>query len=149
MFYKRCLSFWKDVSRFFWKFVLKVFVKCGLKIGKCFVLQVDKYLRAIYPKVLKDFCYVLTLLTILFHHWIWWTILRLGSLFGTGAGHRMDHECNGAKCLWQFCLKGLWSFWLGNFRKRHRGTMIIWICFAKDTRRASMAHFGRQHVGLP
>ena len=26
---------------------------------------------------------------------------------GTGAGHRMDHECNGAKCLWKFCLKGL------------------------------------------
>ena len=34
----------------------------------------------------------------------------------------MDHECNGAKCLWQFALKGLWSFHLGNFRKSHRGT---------------------------
>ena len=26
---------------------------------------------------------------------------------GMGAGHRMDYECNGAKCLWQFVLKGL------------------------------------------
>ena len=50
---------------------------------------------------------------------------------GTGAGHRMDHECNDAKCLWQFVLKGLWSFRLGNFRKRHRGTMIIWIVLPK------------------
>ena len=24
---------------------------------------------------------------------------------GTGAGHRMDHECNGAKCLWQFACR--------------------------------------------
>ena len=26
---------------------------------------------------------------------------------GTGAGHCMDHECNDAKCLWKFSLKGL------------------------------------------
>ena len=48
--------------------------------------------------------------------------LAFRKLNGTGAGHRTDHECNGAKCLWQFCLKGLWSFHLGDFWKRHRGT---------------------------
>ena len=30
----------------------------GFEIRQAFSLQIDKYLRAIYPKVLKDFCYV-------------------------------------------------------------------------------------------
>ena len=144
-FTKVCI-FSKRCFKCFWEFVWKC---CGwwfLKRRQVFLQVWSQVTKSfVYPIVLKGFCYVLTFLTILFHHWIWWTILRLGSLFGTGAGHRMDHECNDAKCLWQFALKGLWSFRLGNTLR----FMIIWFCFAKDTRRASMAHFGRQHVGLP
>ena len=72
-------------------------------------LQVDQVTKSLStPIVLKGFLYDFNpFLTILFHHCIWWTILRLRCFNGTGAGHRMDHECNGAKCLWQFALKGL------------------------------------------
>ena len=69
-------------------------------------------------------------------------------MIGTGTGHRMDHECNGAKGLWQFSWRDL-IILIGDFRKRHRGTYDHLNCFAKETQRASMAHFGRQRVGLP
>ena len=52
-------------------------VGCGFEIRQVFcfasLIQVTKRLST--PKFLKDLCYVLTLLTILFHHCIWWTIL--------------------------------------------------------------------------
>ena len=139
----------------FSKRCFQMFLRVCLKVLWIVVFEKKASVFASWSQVTKSFVYPYCtqrfslcfqpFLTILFHHWIWWTILRLGSLFGTGAGHRMDHECNGAKCLWQFALKGLWSFRLGNTLR----LMIIWFCFAKDTRRASMAHFGRQHVGLP
>ena len=61
------------------KVVLKVFLKVlwsvVLKNGKC-VLQVGQVTKSRLPlNLLKGFSYVLTLLTILFHHCIWWTIL--------------------------------------------------------------------------
>ena len=101
------------------------------KQASVFDLQVDKYLRAIYPKVLKDFCYVLTLLTILFHHCIWWTIL-CQDVNGTGTGHRLDHDCNGAKYLWAiFSFKGLDHFFrqLSKASSRDYDHLVLF-CFA-------------------
>ena len=64
----------------------------------------------VYPIVLKGFCYVLTLFNNFVPPLNLVDNLAFRMFNGTGAGHRMDHECNGAKCLWQFALKGLWSF---------------------------------------
>ena len=118
IFSKRCFKMF--LKSLFWKCLWSVVFDKKENVFSSWS-QVTK--SFVYPYCTQRFSlFFQPFLTILFHHWIWWTILRLGSLFRTGAGHRMDHECNGAKCLWQFALKGLWSFHLGNFRKRHRGT---------------------------
>ena len=73
----------------------------------CFasLIQVTKSLST--PKFLKDFFYVFNPCNNFVPplHLVDNLVFRMFN--GTGAGHRMDHECNGAKYLWQFALKGL------------------------------------------
>ena len=132
MYLTRVWVFYKSVYLF--EKMFQMFLRV---VWRCVVFEKKASVFASWSQVTKSFVYPYCtqrfslcfqpFLTILFHHWIWWTILRLGSLFGTGAGHRMDHECNGAKCLWQFVLKGLWSFRLGNTLR----LMIIWFVLPK------------------
>ena len=81
-------------------------VMCDFEIRQVFcfasLIQVTKRLST--PKFLKDYSYVSTLLTSLFHHCIWWTIL-CEDVKGTGAGHRLDHERNSVKCLMAIFLR--------------------------------------------
>ena len=57
---------------------------------------------------------------------------------GTGAGHRLDHDCNGAKYLWAiFPLRDLIIFrQLSKASSRDYDHLILF-CFAKDTQHAT------------
>ena len=74
MYTKVYLSFEK-FSKFL-KVVLKVLWKVVLKSRQVCFCKFDQVTKSGLPlNLLKDFSMFLTLLTILFHHCIWWTIL--------------------------------------------------------------------------
>ena len=59
---------------------------------------------------------------------------------GTGAGHRLDHNCNDVKCLWAISLRDLIICFVC-FEKFYRGAMIIQtVCFAQRCSTYNMAH---------
>ena len=102
----------------------------------------------VYPIVLKGFCHVLTPFNNFVPPLYLMDNLAFRMFNGTGAGHRIDHECNDAKCLWQFVLKGLWSFRLGNFRKRHRGTYDHLILFCQRYSTCKHGPFWKATCGI-
>ena len=111
-------------KRCFKCFFESLFWKClwsGLKSRQVF-LQVDQVTKSLsIPIVLKGFSHVLTLFNNFVPPLYLVDNLAFRMFNGTGAGHRVDHECNGAKCLWQFAWRDL-IILIGDFRKRHRGT---------------------------
>ena len=121
---QKCVSFRKDVSNvfesLFWKCLWSMIFEKEASVFASWS-QVTKSLST--PIILKGFLYVFNpFLTILFHHWIWWTILRLGCL--TGRARVIVWTMNAmvpsvfGNLLWRDYDHSI----LGNFRKRHRGT---------------------------
>ena len=71
----------------------------------------DQVTKSCIPlNLLKDFSYVLTLLTILFHHCILWTILRLGCLTGHARVIVWTMNAMVPSVFGNFALKGLDHF---------------------------------------
>ena len=67
----------------------------------------DQVTKSLYtPFVLKGFSYVSTLFNNFVPPLYLVDNLAFRMFNGTGAGHRLDHECNGAKFLWQFLFEG-------------------------------------------
>ena len=99
---KVCVFFEKMFQMFFESLFWKVLVECGLKSRQVF-LQVDQVTKSLStPNLLKGFSHVLTLFNNFVPPLYLVDNLTFRMFNGTCAGHRMDHECNGAKCLWKF-----------------------------------------------
>ena len=139
IFSKRCF-------KCFWEFVWKC---CGLwflKRRQVFLQVWSQVTKSfVYPIVLKGFCHVLTPFNNFVLPLKLVDNLAFRKFIRDGRGSSYGPWMQWCQVSLAICFEGAMII---PFRQHFEGLMIIWFCFAKDTRRASMAHFGRQQAGL-